>query len=107
MKYAVITQHGDLIDTNLTAAEAAQAILNHDGQDFEIRANSHGDGFDLWTRQQVAGRGWHKTVIYSLETRWPMVEADIFAKVIAANWRGQPSAMTTESYAKMIEDAAE
>lgn len=107
MTYVVLTANGDLIDTNLNAAEAAQAILNYDGQDFDIRANTGGQGFDLWSRQQVAGRGWHKTVIYSVETEAEKAEAEIFAKVLEANWQGQPSAMTMADYNQIIADAAE
>lgn len=104
--YAVLTPHGDAIGTDLTEREAAEAILNHDGQDYEIRS-SDGGGFDLWSRQQVAGRGWHKTVIYSVETEAEKAEAEIFAKVLEANWQGQPSAMTMADYNQIIADAAE
>jgi len=101
--YAVLTQHGGLIDANLTAAEAAQAILNHDGQDYEIRRSV--DGYDLWTRQQVAGRGWSKTVIYSREENKEFAEATIYRKVIAANWQGQPQAIPMAEYERLQKDA--
>jgi hypothetical protein len=99
--YAVITQNGDLVGAELTQTEAAQAILNHDGQDYEIRNDSDALGFTLWSRQQVANRPWHATVIYSGESDKAKAEAEIFAKVIAANWDGQPFATTMQAYEEM------
>lgn len=100
--YAVLKTNGETIDTDLTAAEAAQAILSDDGQDYEIRPSSDYPGFDLWTRKQVANRGWHKTVIFSLETDADKAEAEICERVIHANWQNEPFAMTMEAYKEML-----
>ena len=104
--FAVLTQNGDLIGTELTQTEAAQAILNHDGQDYEIRKDSDAIGHMLWTRQQVANRGWQKTVIYTGETDAAAAEAEIFQKVVAAYWSGQPSAISMTDYNQMLADEA-
>lgn len=108
MKYAVFKSNGDLIDTELTAAKAAKEILTHDGQDYEIRPSADSPGFDLWSRQQVANVKWHKTSLFSLELDEKKAETAIFEKVVAlsGNWRGQPFAMTMESYNQMQADAA-
>lgn len=100
--YAVLTQNGDVIDTDLNTAEAAQVILNHDGQDYAIRAAEY--GFELWSRQQVAKRPWHRTVIFSAADNEADAEAEIFQKVIHAshNWRGSPYTMEMSDYNKML-----
>lgn len=90
--YTVARADGENREEDLTLADAARAILHHDGGDYEFRPRGDGDGFDLWTRQQVAGLGWTRTHWFSLETDLAAAESDIFARVLAdsrlANWRG-------------------
>ena len=97
--YTVARSDGEQREYNLTLAEAARAILQHDGGDYEIRRRPigrmsvDGEGFDLWTRQQVANIPWRKTIFYSpLANDYDAAETDIFERVIAASrradWRG-------------------
>lgn len=91
---------GEVIATGLTAAEAAAEVLTDDGREFDIRAAEDGNGFELWTRQQVANKGWTKTVVYSVKDDRAAAEAEIFAKVIAADWPRHPTVMTDAQYAE-------
>jgi|GEM_PF-2613039 len=97
--YTVARSDGENREYNLTLAEAARMILQHDGGDYEIRRRPigrlsvDGEGFDLWTRQQVANIPWRKTIFYSPFTNdYDAAETDIFERVIAASrradWRG-------------------
>jgi len=100
--YTVIDRSsGEMIDTGLSAADAARIVLTADSQEYSIREDADG-GFTLWSRQQVANKGWSKTVIWSIATDRAEAEADIFMKVIAADWRGAPEVVTDEQYAEMI-----
>lgn len=99
--YTVIDTNGDVIATGLTAAEAAAEVLTDDGREFDIRAAE--DGYELWTRQQVANKGWTQTVVYSVKEDRTAAEAEIYAKVIAADWPRHPTVMTDQQYADMQE----
>jgi len=101
--YAVFTFNGDLIDENLTAAEAAHTILIDDGQDYEIRPDKDG-GFWLWYRQQVANKPWTRTLIYSAENDAEKAESDIFEQVVSANGPG-PYAMGMDDWNRMLVEA--
>jgi hypothetical protein len=101
--YTVLDTNGDLIATGLPVAAAAAAkVLTDDGREFDIRAAEDGNGFELWTRQQVANKGWTKTVVYSVEDDISAAEAEIYAKVIAANWPRHPTVLTDQQYAEML-----
>jgi hypothetical protein len=100
--YTVINENsGEAIATGLTAADAAAEVLTDDSREFDIRAAEDGNGFDLWVRQQVANKGWTKTTIYSLEDDLDAAEADIFGKVINADWPHHPEVMTDTQFAEM------
>ena len=92
--YTVICTSGHVIATGLTVADAAAEVLTDDGREYEIRAAEDGNGYELWTRQQVANRGWTQTVVYSVEDGRTAAEAEIYAKVIAADWPRHPTVMT-------------
>lgn len=89
--YTVARSDGEGREFNLSLYDAARAILHDDGCDYEIRPSS-GGGYDLWSRQQVANIGWHRTQWFSLETDLEAAERDIFQRVVddsgAGNWRG-------------------
>ena len=104
--YTVIDTNGEAISTGLTTADAAAEVLTSDSQEFDIRAAEDGNGFELWTRQQVANKGWTKTVVYSVKEDLTAAEAEIFAKVIAADWPRHPSVMTDQQYAEMQAEMA-
>lgn len=102
--YTVIDNgSGEAIDTGLTAADAAAVILTDDSQEYDILEDDDG-GFMLWTRQQVANKGWTRTVVFSIKTERAEAEADIFDKVIAADWPRHPTAMTDEAYRAMMSE---
>ena len=106
--YTVIDDNsGEAIATGLTVAEAAAEVLTSDSQEFDIRAAEDGNGFELWTRQQVANKGWTQTVVYSVEDDRAAAEAEIFAKVIAADWPRHPTVMTDQQYAEMQAEMAD
>lgn len=98
---------GEVIGTGLTAADAAAEVLTSDSQEFDIRAAEDGNGFELWTRQQVANKGWTRTVVYSIEAARDAAEAEIFAKVIAADWPRHPTVLTDAQYAEMLAELAD
>ena len=105
--YAVINENsGEAIATGLTAAEAAFKVLTDDSREFDIRGAEDGNGFELWSRQQVANKGWTKTVVYSVEDDLDAAEAEIFDKVINADWPHRPEVMTDQQYAEMLAELA-
>lgn len=90
--YTVARQDGEEREFNLTLADAAHCILTHDGCDYEVRPRADGEGFEIWSRQQVAGRGWTQTQWFSLEDDRAAAEADLRRRVVddsgTGNWRG-------------------
>ena len=100
--YTVINNgSGEAIATGLNASDAASEVLTSDSQEFDIRAAADGVGFELWTRQQVANKGWTRTVVYSIEADRAVAEAEIFDKVINADWPRHPSVLTDAQFAEM------
>jgi len=82
--YTVTNYDGDVVASGLTLSDAAAEVLRTDGREWEVRED--GEGFRLWSRHQVAGRRWEKTVAFSLCEGRAEAEAEIFAEVIAAEW---------------------
>lgn len=103
---------GEMISTGLTAERAADEILTDDGRDYELRAAEDGEGFDLWSRQQVANRGWTKTRFFSLADSEDAAWAEIAQEVVdthdayAPGSHG-PEVMTDAQYAEMLAQLAE
>lgn len=64
-------------------------------------------GFWLWSRQQVVGRDWTRTVVYSAADTREEAEAEIFGRVIEAGWARHPEAMTDADYDAMMADLEE
>jgi len=99
-RYTVIDRNsGEKIGGGLTAADAAHIVLTDDGRQYDIRPSEDGEGFDLWSCQPVANRGWFKTLIWSNGPDRDAAETELFAKVIAANWPRHPEVLTDEQYA--------
>lgn len=94
---------GEKIGGGLTAADAAHIVLTDDSREYEIRADEDG-GFSLWSRQQVANKGWTRTGIFSIKDDRTEAEAEIFDKVITADWRRYPEVMTDQQYSEMMAD---
>lgn len=90
--YTIARSDGDLREYKLTLAEAARRILHDDGADYEIRPRADGDGFELWTRQQVAGIPWRRASYFSFEENIDAAEVDIFHQLVEKSgcdgWRG-------------------
>lgn len=105
--YTVIDNgSGEAIATGLNLRDAAAEVLTSDSREYDIREDEDG-GFALWSRQQVANKGWTRTVVYSIETDREKAEAEIFGKVIVADWPHHPSVMTDEAFADMQRQLAE
>jgi hypothetical protein len=105
MAYTVIDSHsGEAVATGLTVADAAAHVLTADSQEYDIRPFANGGGFQLWTRKQVANKGWSTSLsIFSVESDRDKAEAEIFKLVVGidANWSGY-EVMTDEQYAEMM-----
>jgi hypothetical protein len=104
MLYAVVNQGGELIARDLTIENAADEILSVDSQEWEIRADTAGDFWTLWTRQQVANKPWTATLIGTCGAEAD-ARAAILAKVVRAadggrDWKAQ--AMPQADYDAMI-----
>ena len=105
--YTVIDNaSGEAIATGLSAADAAHEVLTSDSQEYDICPAADGNGFELWTSRRVANKGWTRTVVYSIENDRDAAEAEIFAKVIVANWPRHPEVMTDAQYAEMLAELA-
>ena len=104
--YTVLDLNGLVLGRGCDLAEAAHIILTDDGREYEIRPAADGDGFYLWSRQQVANRGWTKPVVFSLESDRAAAEAEIFAAVLAARWPQHPEAIPDAEYDTMTADLA-
>ena len=85
--YTVARSDGEQREYNLTLTQAARMILHHDGGDFAIRPRADGEGYDLWSRQQVANIQWARTSFFSLEDDREAAEADIFQRVVDCSSR--------------------
>ena len=85
-RYTVTDYNGAVVASGLTLSDAAAEVLRTDGREWEVCED--GEGFRLWSRHQVAGRRWERTVAFSLCEGRAEAEAEIFAEVIAAEWRG-------------------
>ena len=108
MLYCVVNQSGELIERDLTIENAADEILSTDSQEWEIRADTAGNFWTLWSRQQVANKPWTATLIGAYGT-----EADARAEILAEVVRvadGGPSwkaeAMPQADYDAMIAEIA-
>lgn len=99
--YTILNSDGDVINTGLSLHEAAAEILTSDSREFDIRADD--DGFTLWSRQQVANRGWHKTKFFSVKSDRDAAESEIFQDVVdSERFPGHCEAVSDETYAEML-----
>lgn len=101
--YTVLNRDtGEVIDRGVDLAEAAHIVLTDDGRSYEIRRTLDGEGFDLWTRHQVANQGWSPVPFFSFADDIAAAEEEIFAQVIAAGWDRHPQVLTDEEYTEMM-----
>lgn len=102
--YTVIDHNGEA-ESGLTLIEAAREIIQHDGVDYELRPSTLGEGFDLWTRQQVANRPWTRSDMFSLNTDEDAAEIDILTRFANDSRRhGRFQIMSDEEYAAMLKE---
>lgn len=102
--YTVARSDGDNREYNLSGAEAAHRILTDDGREYELRPD--GDGWALWSRQEVANIKWHKTGWRSLEPKKEDAEAELFALVVkeSSEERRGLIAESQDDYRRSIEE---
>ena len=101
--------NGTVYDRGLSVEDAAHIILTHDGRDYEVRQATTERGhniFELWTRQQVANIKWGRTVVYAVAETREAAEADIWRRVIRAQWANHPDVMTDRDYDAMLAEIA-
>jgi len=105
--YTIISGEGEMIATGLSLREAAHEILTSDGRSYEVREHK-GLGFALWSRQQVANRGWQATRFLSHKTDRTEAEHEIFSTIVASQrFPGHSEAITDEQYADIVAQSAE
>lgn len=103
--YTLVDTNGDRTESGLTLIEAAREIIQHDGVDYELRPSTLGEGFDLWTRQQVANRPWTRSDMFSLNTDEDAAEIDILTRFANDSRRhGRFQIMSDEEYAAMLKE---
>lgn len=106
MTYTVLDNQGNVIARHLSAQDAMVEILTDDGHGYEIRKAEDGNGFELWVTQfsrnsTLGGKPMVKSAIWSFEADESKATDEIAAKVIAADWRHKPEAITDEQYDEM------
>lgn len=84
----------------LTIDEAAEAILQQDGQEYEIR--NQGNFYTLWTRQQVANRPWMQTVFSAVSENEQKAKDSIFNMVLGDALGQRITWMIDEDYNLML-----
>ena len=97
----------DVIDRHLTAEQAMEELLVHDGYAYEIRREEDGRGWRLWRSDGSAystrgARHMVETVAFSLEDDEAAATAEIAEYVCRAGWRRLPDCMTDEDYDAMM-----
>lgn len=97
-------------ETGLTAIDAMDRILSHDGFAYEVRPMD-GGGFALWHSDGSANsprgaRHMVKTVAFSLATNRATAEQEIAERVIKARWPRLPEAMPDADFAAMMAQIA-
>lgn len=102
-RYTVISEAGIVIRRHLTAVDAADEILMHDGHSYEIRRADDGQGFELWVSKfsrasPLGGKPLVKSQIFSLAEDEDTAQKEIAGLVITARWRGYPEAIKDTEY---------
>ena len=102
--YTVARSDGEDREYNLTLAEAARAILQHDGGDYKICPASDGEGF--WLSARVHRNFPWSMSTFSAASDYDAAESDIFQQLVDKSgcdgWRGLV-AEDQSSYRAMLE----
>lgn len=108
--FVVLNTHGSVQERDCTLAEAAEAVMNYDGHDYEIRPAQDGHGFELFVTQfsrNSTGGGLPliKSVIFSLADDIDAAKDEIFQQVIKrATWWSGCEVMEQREYDLMREE---
>ena len=110
MTYTVLNRHGEKQADGLNIEEAAAAVMNYDGHEYEIRPCADGDGYVLWTspcsRNSGHWRGLVPSVIFSLSNDIDIAPAEICRDVIQrAHWWLSQEVITDDEYAARMANA--
>lgn len=97
-------------EAGLTAVEAMDRIMSHDGYEYDIRPMD-GGGWALWhsdgSRNSTRGaRHMVKTVAFSLAADRAAAEQEIAECVIKARWPRLPEAMPDADFSAMMAQIA-
>ena len=103
--YTVLNRHGDVQAQECTMFEAAQLVLEYDGNTYEIRPAADGKGYDLWvsrfSRNSSAHDGLTESRIFSPVEDEQLAHADIYRQVIRnAEWWDNCRVLTDKAYAE-------
>lgn len=105
--YTVISQHGDVIATGLSLRDAADEVLSSDSREYDVRQDSDGT-YTLWSRQQVANRGWTATRFFSVATDRGEAEDEIFRAVVIFGYlSGHHEVIPDAAYAATLAQLSE
>lgn len=87
-----VHRDGNVIASNASLHEAAEAALTYDGAQFKIEWDDAHQIWELWTKR-LSNQRWVKTVLYSFETEQDDAREDIFWKVVGAanGWNNTPT----------------
>ena len=99
--YTVVTPRGELVASGLSLRDAAIEVLTSDGRDFNIR-EENGE-FVLWSRKQLGGVSWRRTVFRSANPDPESAEMEILEAIVDFGpMPGYDKVMTDEEYAALI-----
>lgn len=102
--------NGYEIARHLTAQDAMDELLTHDGYRYEIKREGdawvlyHSDGSEASMR---GARHMIRTVVFSLADEEEVAREEIARAVIAAGWPHMPECTTDEAYDRMQAEASE
>ena len=103
-KYFVQTPVGELMDSDLTAAEAAHLILSYDGRNYEFRRGADGEGlisWELFAQQRQQAPLTRVLVGFSYAEDLEVAQQEIFQAVVAdsVTWHHSPQALPMALFA--------
>ena len=98
--YTVARNDGDNRRINLSANEAADAVLSHDGRKWEIRREAD-DGFTIW----VLGSTWTRTIFTTSESEFDLAITILMEQIInCPPSSNELFAETMEQYEKSLQN---
>lgn len=97
---------GGRVERGLTAEQAVDMYLSHDGREWDIRPMD-GGGYVVWDRQQVAGKGWKPTTLKSFESDEAQARGEIIAQALTLTWYSGIDIMTDADYDVMLAEIDE